>query len=86
MANPKKKKAAKKKSAPKKKSAAKKARPTSKAANLNRGLETFRSCTCMKFGNFYYCMVQKDDGSFERCPDLPRFQNLEDCQAQSCVV
>lgn len=84
MTNPKKKKAARKKSAPKKKSAAKKATPTSKTANLNRELEPSQPCTCMKFGNFYYCMVQKGDGSFERCPDLPRFQNLEDCLAQSC--
>lgn len=41
-------------------------------------------CNCMKFGKFYYCMVQKPDGSFERCPTLARFKTLEACQRNSC--
>jgi hypothetical protein len=86
MTNPKKKKAAKKRSPAKKKSAVKKASPKERPATLVRGLEAVPSCVCMKFGNFYYCMVQKEDDSFERCPRLPRFRRLEDCQAQSCGV
>jgi hypothetical protein len=74
-----------KKAAPKKKAlkkAAKKSSPPSRA--LKRGVSPVVPCTCVKFGRFYFCMVQKPDGSFEQCATSTKFKTLAECQMHSC--
>jgi hypothetical protein len=83
------KKAAKKKAVPKKKKALK--RSASRSPSSTSGSSATPApvtgttgCTCVKFGQFYYCMVQKPDGSFERCPTQTRFKTLQQCQQSVC--
>lgn len=83
------KKSAKKKAAPAKKKALKRSAPrsassapTTSAAAAPEAATT--ACVCVKFGQFYYCMVQKPDGSFERCPTQTRFKTLQQCQQNVC--
>ncbi|QNA45457.1 hypothetical protein [Lacibacter sediminis] len=87
MAKPK--KISKKKAAPKKKKALK--RTASRSASSARTASAPAApapasigCVCVKFGQFYYCMVQKPDGSFERCPTQTRFKTLQQCQQNVC--
>lgn len=65
---------------------AKKAKSVSKAVKKSAAAPSAGAvpCTCIKFGKFYYCMVQRPDGSFERCPTLARFRTLAECQQHSC--
>lgn len=84
------KKSAKKKAAPAKKKAPKRAarRSASSAPTTTPAAAapstTITACVCVKFGQFYYCMVQKPDGSFERCPTQTRFKTLQQCQQNVC--
>ena len=89
-ADPVKKKSVKKKAVPAKKKALKKAArrsassaPTTTSADAAPST-TINPCVCVKFGQFYYCMVQKPDGSFERCPTQTRFKTLQQCQQNVC--
>lgn len=79
------KKGLKKKAIPKKK-VAKKAISESSAQpkSLKRAAPQIVPCTCVKFGRFYFCMVQKPDGSFEQCATSTKFKTLEECQKHSC--
>jgi hypothetical protein len=81
------KKPTKKKAAPKKKKALKRSAsrsPTTGISATPAPVTGTTSCTCVKFGQFYYCMVQKPDGSFERCPTQTRFKTLQQCQQSVC--
>ncbi len=75
------KKPIKKKAAPAKKKALKRTASGSPSAAPTASPA---GCVCVKFGQFYYCMVQKPDGSFERCPTQTRFKTLQQCQQNVC--
>lgn len=79
------KKPIKKKAAPAKKKALKRSASSSPVTSATPApTPTSTGCICVKFGQFYYCMVQKPDGSFERCPTQTRFKTLSQCQQNVC--